>query len=424
MTESLTLVNVDTNSISLIPQNTNAVSVLVAPQKVTTVLTVGTPGPPGAAATSGGITGAIQIKNGSNFGSITGFTIIGNTLNAVNLLASGTVLGSNLSGTNTGDETTSSIKTKLGTASNSTHGYLTSTDWTTFNNKQNAITLGSTSQYLRGDLSLATFPTTLSAFTNDLGNYGGFLTASSTITNAMLANSAITLGSTAVSLGSTATTLSGLTSISATTFTGALSGNASTATKLATARTINGVSFDGSGNINITVDASTLTGTIQAAQFPALSGDITTTAGSLSTTISSSAVTLAKMANLAANSIIGNNTGSAATPIALTTSQVKTLLAIKNTDVTGLRGTAVIDFGSTRKNDTTVVISGLTSILNTQLVTAQILAIATATHSIDEHRLVPVTLICGAITTGVGFTIYAYSDWQLTGTFNIQWFTL
>lgn len=37
----------------------------------------------------------------------------------------------------------------------------------------------------------------------------------------------------------------------ATTFTGALSGNAATATKLATARTINGVSFDGTKNITI-----------------------------------------------------------------------------------------------------------------------------------------------------------------------------
>ena len=45
-----------------------------------------------------------------------------------------------------------------------------------------------------------------------------------------------------------------------------------------------------------------------------------------STQIANSAVTLAKMANLAANSIIGNNTGSSATPIALSTSQVNTLL--------------------------------------------------------------------------------------------------
>lgn len=79
-----------------------------------------------------------------------------------------------------------------------------------------------------------------------------------------------------------------------------------------------------------TILAITLTsdviGTLQAAQFPALTGDVTTSAGSLATTIAAGAVTLAKMANLAANSIIGNNTGSPATPIALTVAQVNTLL--------------------------------------------------------------------------------------------------
>ena len=39
------------------------------------------------------------------------------------------------------------------------------------------------------------------------------------------------------------------------------SGNAATATKLATSRTINGTGFDGSANITVTADASTLTGT-------------------------------------------------------------------------------------------------------------------------------------------------------------------
>ena len=41
----------------------------------------------------------------------------------------------NTSNTNSGDETTATIKTKLGTASSGGDGYLTSTDWTTFNNK-------------------------------------------------------------------------------------------------------------------------------------------------------------------------------------------------------------------------------------------------------------------------------------------------
>lgn len=52
-------------------------------------------------------------------------------------------------------------------------------------------------------------------------------------------------------------------------------------------------------------------------------------------TVVAAAITLAKMANLAANSFIGNNTGSAATPIALTVAQAKALLAIVPGDVTG-----------------------------------------------------------------------------------------
>lgn len=86
-------------------------------------------------------------------------------------------------------------------------------------------------------------------------------------------------------------------------------------------------------SVNLTTQA---TGTLQAAQEAAHTGDVTNTAGSQSMTIANSAVTLAKMANLAPNSIIGNNTGSAATPLALTTTQTKVLLAIVESDVSGL----------------------------------------------------------------------------------------
>lgn len=87
----------------------------------------------------------------------------------------------------------------------------------------------------------------------------------------------------------------------------------------------------------IALAASAITsGTLAAAQMPALTGDVTTSAGAVATTIAAAAVTLAKMANLAASSILGNNTGSPATPLALTGAQVKTLLAIANTDVSGL----------------------------------------------------------------------------------------
>ncbi len=54
--------------------------------------------------------------------------------------------------------------------------------------------------------------------------------------------------------------LTGGSSFTVTTFVGALTGNASTATTLETPRNINGVSFDGSANITVTAAAGTLTG--------------------------------------------------------------------------------------------------------------------------------------------------------------------
>lgn len=71
-------------------------------------------------------------------------------------------------------------------------------------------------------------------------------------------------------------------------------------------------------------------------QRSALTGDVTASAGSNSTTIANDAVTNAKMANMAANTIKGNNTGAGADPSDLTTTQVKTLLAISTSDVSGL----------------------------------------------------------------------------------------
>lgn len=60
----------------------------------------------------------------------------------------------------------------------------------------------------------------------------------------------------------------------------------------------------------------------------ALTGDVTASGpGSVAATIANAAVTLAKMANLPANTIIGNNTGSSAVPLALTVDQAQIMLA-------------------------------------------------------------------------------------------------
>ena len=80
--------------------------------------------------------------------------------------------------------------------------------------------------------------------------------ANSSISNSKLANSSVTIGSTGVSLGATVTTFAGLTSVTSTGFTGALTGNASTATTLETSRNINGVAFNGSSAITITANTT------------------------------------------------------------------------------------------------------------------------------------------------------------------------
>jgi hypothetical protein len=126
------------------------------------------------------------------------------------------------------------------------------------------------------DLANVSFATTIAADsvalgTDTTGNYVASLVAGTNITLSNnsgegatptigLTNNSTTIGSTAISLGSSATTIAGLTSVTSTGFTGALTGNASTATTLATARNINGVSFNGSADITVTAAAGTLSG--------------------------------------------------------------------------------------------------------------------------------------------------------------------
>lgn len=64
----------------------------------------------------------------------------------------------------------------------------------------------------------------------------------------------------------------------------------------------------------VDLGTANVTGTLAAARFPALTGDVTTTAGGLATTIAASAVTYAKMQNVTASRLLGNPTGSAAAP--------------------------------------------------------------------------------------------------------------
>jgi hypothetical protein len=88
-------------------------------------------------------------------------------------------------------------------------------------------------------------------------------------------------------------------------------------------------------------DAATVS-QISGSAITALTGPVTATGpGSVASSITDSAVTLPKLANVGANTILGNNTGGSAPVLALTTTQVKSILAISaSTDVSGLASVA------------------------------------------------------------------------------------
>jgi hypothetical protein len=122
-----------------------------------------------------------------------------------------------------------------------------------------------------GQINVASTTGDIALGTRTSGNYVASLVAGTNITLSNnsgegatptigLTNNSTTIGSTAIALGSSSTTLVGLTSVTSTAFVGALTGNASTATTLATTRAINGVNFDGSAAITITAAAGTLSG--------------------------------------------------------------------------------------------------------------------------------------------------------------------
>ena len=132
--------------------------------------------------------------------------------------------GLTISGNNTGDETTSTIKTKLGVASASTDGYLSSTDWSTFNGKQAALNgtgfvkiSGTTISYDNSTYYLASNPssyiplTALSStatgltYTNTTGVFSltsGYQIPTTTLLNSFVpytgASGAVTLGANAL----------------------------------------------------------------------------------------------------------------------------------------------------------------------------------------------------------------------------------
>lgn len=148
----------------------------------------------------------------------------------------------------------------------------------------------------------------------------------------------VVTGGTGAVLGSGALlTLTGASLVEATSAVLTISGGANAVLGTGVSIQVNQSSTSVSGYLSST-DWNTFNGKQSSGNYiTALTGDVTAAGpGSSAATIAAGAVTLGKMASLAANSIIGNNTGSGATPIALTVSQVNTLLgSLSNPMTTG-----------------------------------------------------------------------------------------
>ena len=163
-------------------------------------------------------------------------------------------------------------------------------------------------------------------FTVTLG--GAAITGASSVTGALSVSGALSAAAGISVTGASTITgaLSGITTLTATTFvgnlTGAVTGNASSATTATTAnalttpRAINGVLFDGSAAITVPAAANTLSGTGLPV---AVVGSSLTSVGTLVSLAVAGALTAGSLAGPLTGNVTGNVTGNASTATALAT---------------------------------------------------------------------------------------------------------
>jgi hypothetical protein len=155
---------------------------------------------------------------------------------------------------------------------------------------------------------------------------------------------------------------------------------------------------------NKSIAATQLTGTLAAGQFPALTGDVTTPGGSLATTIAAGAVTLGKMATLGANSVIGNATGSAATPSAVSMTAAPTASTVAFRDAN-----ANLQANNFIENATTTPTAGTTTTLTIASAkfqqftgsSTQTVVLPNATTLVVGHQFFVTNRSSGAVTVNM-----------------------
>jgi acyl-CoA hydrolase len=260
---SVTLSGSTSGTVQLIATAISATTILTLPATSGTIVTTGDTG---------------TVTNTMLAGSIANAKLVNSTISGISLGSNLNTLtiGSGLTGTSYNGTTAVTIAIDSTVALKADTTYIGTTSVALNRTSSNLALTGILSVTMQGSTSgsvqiiptavagtgtILTMPATSGTIvtTGDTGTVTNTMLSGS-IANTKLTNSSLTVGTTSISLGGSSTTLAGLTSVTSTAFTGALTGNASTATKLATARLINGVSFDGSADITISAATSSLTG--------------------------------------------------------------------------------------------------------------------------------------------------------------------
>lgn len=191
-----------------------------------------------------------------------------------------------------------------------------------------------------------------------------------------------------------------------------LAGNAATANKLYSAVDINGVAFDGSTNITITAEASTLSGTSLPAAVVSSSLTSVGTLGNLTVTNPISGSVTGASGNSPANALTGNTLASGVLTSSLTSVGTLGNLTVTNTITGSINGNAATVTNGVYTTDTGTVTNTMLagSIANNKLsnnsVTFNGVTVALgASGSITTDIPIASNVMLGGILIGPGFNI-------------------
>ena len=253
------------------------------------------------------------------------------------------------------------------------------------------------------------------------------------VTNTMLVNKSVTIGTTAIDLGASSTTLAGLTSVSSTGFTGALTGNASTATALATSRnfsasgdaTAPAVGFTGSANVDLALTLATLldgstnkvAGTFgSAGAVPVITVDAKGRVTAITTAATSSSLNIA--------GTTGTDTVTVGTDTLTFAGGTGVATTVTNNQVSIAIGQAVGTTSNVTFNDLTVsgnlTVSGTTTTINTTNLNVADLNITVANNATTAAQANGAGLTVAGPTVPATFTYTSADDrWNLNKDLNV-----